>query len=242
MRFWPRVEGKTAERLDASGNITILNRKHHHLEYESPFLEGKSWNITVLNRKTLEKPPFWMGTPMEHRHFDRENNGKSLFWMGKLTVSMAMFNSKLLNYQRVVGVYVAYVVCSSILAAIAHVNLQSLRVRSSLSQVSGVRGLWYHWHHEKTLCQWYVISCDIIDIIYRIHHCNDMRWKNVAWSLVGTQRFTYRSCRWNRYSSTCGSTVWWAIPTLTANILLQWGHEVLVDVDISMLMMIFRQF
>jgi hypothetical protein len=31
------------------------------------------------------------------------NYGKSPFLMGKSTISMAMFNSKLLNYQRVVG-------------------------------------------------------------------------------------------------------------------------------------------
>ena len=43
----------------------------------------------------------WSGDGCTRPGKHRKNDGKSPFSMGKLTISMAIFNSKLLNYQRV---------------------------------------------------------------------------------------------------------------------------------------------
>jgi len=62
--------------------------ENRHFSWEnygkSPFFMGKRWKITIFHGKT-----------MENHHFSWENYGKSPFLMGKLTISMAIFNSKL---------------------------------------------------------------------------------------------------------------------------------------------------
>jgi hypothetical protein len=69
---------------------SLLQNGCRVIELDAPWDDEKLGSIVMY-------PQSWKVSPLINSHI----TGKSPFLMGKSTISMAMFNSKLLNYQRV---------------------------------------------------------------------------------------------------------------------------------------------